>query len=138
MRGLAFAACLMAAASTSNAANAACMSLKKAHATATISGTLTVQSFPGPPNYESVANGDAEEKALILKLAKPTCAEDGQSIDASTKFARVHVSSHIPALLDVLNAAVGRHVTVHGEAFGAETGHHHAPLVLFADEVIVR
>jgi hypothetical protein len=128
----------MAATSMSNGANAACMNLKKAHATATVSGTLTVQSFPGPPNYESVAKGDEEEKALILKLAKPTCADDGETIDGSTKFARVHVSSHVPALLDVLNAAVGRHVTVHGEAFGAETGHHHAPLVLFADEVAVR
>ena len=47
-------------------------------------------------------------------------------------------SSRIPALLDVLNAAVGRRVTVRGEAFGAHTGHHRAPLVLFAEEVTVR
>ena len=122
----------------SAAANAACMNLKKAHATATVSGVLTVQSFPGPPNYESVAKGDANEEALILELPRRTCADDGDNLDSTTMFNRVHVSSLVPALLDVLNAAVGKRVTVHGEAFGAQTGHHHAPLVLFADQVIVR
>lgn len=103
-----------------------------------MSGVLTVQLFAGQPNYENIAKGDAEEKALILELPKRMCADDGEFIDSSTTFDRVHVSSSVPALLDVLNAAVGRHVTVHGEAFGAHTGHHRAPLVLFADEVTVR
>ena len=115
-----------------------CMNLKRPHAEATVSGVVTIQLFAGPPNYESVAKGDAEEKALILELPKRICADDGEFIERSTRFDRVHVSSMVPALLDVLNAAVGRHVTVRGEAFGAHTGHHRAPLVLFADEVTVR
>lgn len=115
----------------------ACMDLRKPDAKATVSGQLTVQIFAGPPNYESIANGDAEEKALILELPRRLCANDGEFIDGTTKFDHVHVSSRIPALLDVLNAAVGRRVTVRGEAFGAHTGHHRAPLVLFAEEVTV-
>ena len=103
-----------------------------------MSGKLTVEFFPGPPNYESVAKGDAEEKALILELPRRLCANDGEFIDGTTKFDRVQVSSQIPALLDVLNAAVGRRVTVRGEAFGAHTAHHREPLVLFAEEVTVR
>lgn len=115
-----------------------CMDLRKPDAKVSVSGRLTVQIFAGPPNYESIAKGDAEEKVLILELPDRMCANDGEFIDDNTKFDRVHVSSNTPALLDVLNAAVGRRVTVRGEAFGAHTAHHHAPLVLFAKEVTVR
>jgi hypothetical protein len=114
------------------------MDLRKPDAKATISGELTFQNFAGPPDYESIANGDAEEKALILELPRRVCANDGDFIEGTTKFDRVHVGFNSPALLDVLNAAVGRRVTVRGEVFGAHTGHHRAPLVLFADEVNVR
>ena len=115
-----------------------CTDLKKAHATTIVSGKLMVQLFAGPPNYESIAKGDTEEKALILKLPKRICADDGEFIDGSTSFDRVQVSSGVLGVLSALNAAVGRRVTVRGKAFGAHTGHHHAPLVLFADKVIVR
>ena len=123
---------------SAEAQSQSCMDLRKPAAKATVSGELTVQIFAGPPNYESIAKGDAEEKALILELPRRLCANDGEFIDGTTKFDRVHVSSRIPALLDVLNAAVGRRVTIRGEAFGAHTGHHRAPLVLFAEEVTVR
>jgi len=114
------------------------MDLTKAHATATVSGVLTSQIFAGPPNYESIAHGDAEETAFILELPERLCANDGTWIDSTTTFDRVHVFSDIPALMAVLKAAVGRNVTVHGEAFGANTAHHRAPLVLDADEITVR
>jgi Domain of unknown function (DUF4431) len=107
-----------------------CMNLA-ATGDVTISGELTVQLFAGSPNYESIAGGDAEEKALILELPRRLCAEDGGTFD------RIHLSSHTPAVLNALNAAVGRRVRVRGEASKAETGHHHAPVVLFATKVTV-
>jgi hypothetical protein len=109
-----------------------------AKADTVVTGLLTVQLFAGPPNYESIAGGDVEEKALILELPKRLCADLGGPTPYRTSFDRVHVSSFQPRHLDALNAAVGRDVTVRGEAFGAETGHHRAPLVLFAEEVVVR
>lgn len=115
----------------------ACIDLSLPDAKTTVTGKLSVQTFAGPPNYESIANGDAEERALILELPSRMCASDGEFIDGTTAFDRVHVSSDVPALLDVLNAAVGRRVTIRGEAVGAHTGHHRAPLVLFAEEVTV-
>lgn len=115
-----------------------CMDLRKPDAKATVFGELTVQIFAGPPNYGNIVKGDAEEKALVLELPHRICATDGEFIDGTTQFDRVHVSSNIPALLDVLNAAVGRQVTVRGEGFGAHTAHHRAPLVIFVDEVTVR
>ena len=113
-----------------------CMDLAR-QPTVTVSGLLTVQLFAGPPNYESVAAGDAEERALILELPNRVCADDGEFITADRPFDRVHISSGVPSVLGALNAAVGRRVTVRGGAFGAHTGHHRAPLVLFADQVTV-
>ncbi|WP_143738380.1 hypothetical protein [Erythrobacter colymbi] len=103
-----------------------------------MSGRLTRQVFAGPPNYESTAKGDAPEVALILELASPVCADDGEFIDGTAMFDRVQVSSHSPEVLERLRHSVRRTVTVHGGAFGAVTAHHHAPLVLFAEDVTVR
>ena len=115
-----------------------CLDLTKGQPKATFSGMLTVQLFAGQPNYESIAKGDAEEQAFILELPRRTCANDGEFIDASTTFDRVHLSAEGSQFLSVLSAAVGRNVTVRGEAFGSHTGHHHAPLVLFVQEISVR
>lgn len=114
-----------------------CISLREAGAQATFSGILTLQLFAGPPNYESIAKGDAEERAFILELPSRRCADDGEFIGPNASFDRVQVSASDEAMLGVLKAAVGRTVTVRGEAFGAHTGHHHAALVLVADKATV-
>jgi hypothetical protein len=114
-----------------------CIDLTKAGGKAMLSGILTVQLFAGPPNYESIPRGDAEERAFILELPRRLCASHGEFISATTAFDRVHVSASDDAILGVLKAAVGRTVIVRGEAFGAHTERHHAPLVLMADQVSV-
>lgn len=115
----------------------ACFDLLTPEARATFSGKLTEQLFAGPPNFESIANGDAEEPALILELAERACADDGMFIEASSPFDRVHLSTDDPQIAKLLNAAVGREVTVSGEGYGAHTGHHHAPLVLDVDDLSI-
>ncbi|MFV0625435.1 hypothetical protein ACBY01_15680 [Sphingomonas sp. ac-8] len=104
----------------------------------TIAGKLTLQSFAGPPNYESVVQGDAEEQALILELPRQICLEDGEFADGSERFDRVHVIAIEPQLIRTLRQSVGREITVAGRAVGAHTGHHHAPMVLFAGAIAVR
>lgn len=106
-------------------------------ATAAVSGVLTTQLFAGPPNYESIAKGDAEEQGFLLELPGRMCADDGEFISPDESFDRVHVTAGDGVVLGVLKAAVGRTVTVRGEAFGAHTGHHRAPLVLVASQVTV-
>jgi hypothetical protein len=115
-----------------------CLDLKGPEAKATIAGKLTIQIFAGAPNYESIAKGDDEEQAFIIELPERMCADDGDFIEPSEPFDRVQVSSYQDELRRVLSASVGREVVVRGEAFGAQTGHHHAPLVLFAEEVTVK
>ncbi|HEX8214809.1 MAG TPA: DUF4431 domain-containing protein [Allosphingosinicella sp.] len=115
-----------------------CLDLAGADSWVTVSGVLTSRSFAGPPNYESIAKGDREERALILKLPVPSCATDREFIEAGTTFDQVHLSASEAAILNALNLAVGRSVTVRGRAFGAHTGHHRAPLVLIVEEVRVQ
>lgn len=104
----------------------------------TLAGRLTLQTFAGPPNYESIERGDSEEKVFILELPRRICFEDGEFADGSERFDRVQVHAMEPELIRTLRQAVGRDVTVAGRAVGAHTGHHHAPMVLFAGAVKVR
>jgi Domain of unknown function (DUF4431) len=116
-----------------------CIDVSGAKARIVVSGKLTLQLFAGPPNFESIAKGDAEERTFILELPRRVCAYDGDEFaDPNERFDRVHVSSSNPAMMRVLKAAVGRQIVAVGEAFSAHTGHHHAPLVILADRVTVR
>ena len=102
-----------------------------------VSGRLTLQLFPGVPNFESIAAGDAEERTFIVELPAETCIDDGgEFADPAEKFVTVQVSG-ADRLSTVLKAAVGRKVRIEGEGFASHTGHHHAPLVVIADRVSV-
>lgn len=117
----------------------ACLDLANPKNEVGFTGMLTTQLFAGPPNYESIAAGDAEERAFILELPNRLCASDGGLfLDPENTFDRVHVSSSDPSLIPVFSAAIGKQVTVRGEAFGAHTGHHHAPIVVIATEILVQ
>jgi hypothetical protein len=115
-----------------------CIYAARPEAAVTIAGKLTIQTFAGPPNYESIAQGDAKEQAFILELPRRICLEDGEFADGSERFDRVHVYAVEPELIQTLQRAVGHEVTVMGRAVGAHTGHHRAPMVLFAGAVVVR
>ncbi len=102
-----------------------------------VSGLLTLRVFPGLPNFESVANGDEAEEAFILELPRDICIEDGaQFADPSERFRTVHVVTTDATVGATLRRSLGSYVTVSGEGIASQTGHHHAPLVLFADRIV--
>lgn len=117
---------------------AGCISVARPQTRISVSGRLTLQSFPGSPNYESIAAGDAEERTFIVELPRAICIDDdGAFADPSEQFGTVQVSATQRELLPVLRASVGRRVTVNGEGFASHTGHHHAPLIVLADRITV-
>jgi hypothetical protein len=90
----------------------------------------------GPPNYESIKDGDKPETHFHLKLATPVCtndkSEDGIDgpVDNVTEIQLNLPTSGYAALKSKLTSKVGQKVTVSGKLFAAHTGHHYSPLVL--------
>lgn len=97
----------------------------------TLSGKLVVKTYPGIPNYESVAQGDAPETVLVLLLPKPICMEakkaDTSVLDEAVSGVR---AVQLAATRKELGVTPGRAVRVSGNVFAAHTGHHHTPLVM--------
>ena len=116
-------------------AQAACIDLKRT-SSFSFEGTLSYSIFAGPPNYEDVRKGDAPEATYLLKLDASICATGDDFLKPEQRFDRIQV---YPADSGVagrflsrdLRRLVGKRVMVEGNsAFGAHTGHHHAPLLL--------
>jgi len=99
-------------------------------------GTLSYQVFPGPPNYEDIKKGDRPERAYILELDRSICAIGDQFLDGKEMFDRVQLltddaSATGRTAAQGLQPLDGKRVVVSGKSgFGAQTGHHHAPLLM--------
>ena len=100
--------------------------------TVAITGTLVRKTFPGPPNYESTAKGDAPEPGFYLELALPLCTEAPPETEINQSLRGVSLVQLVldQAGYDRLRPNLGRTVTVRGTLFTQFTAHHHAPLLL--------
>ncbi len=115
-----------------------CVDASRTGAVVTLAGKLTLVSFAGQRNGEGAVPGDAEQRAFVLQLPRHICFDDGEFADGSERFDRVHVHATDKGLAKMLRDAVGLDVTVSGEAIGAHTAHHRAPMVLLVKSVAVR
>lgn len=114
--------------------DASCIDLKRSQSFR-FEGVLTHKVFPGAPNYEDLRKGDKPEPAYILRLRKSICVVGDEFIAADKPIDRIQVfpedANKYPMLWKELRALAGKSVTVDGtQAFGAHTGHHHAPLLV--------
>jgi hypothetical protein len=116
-------------------AHAACLDVRQSDQLA-FKGTLSQPVFPGPPNYEDIKKGDKPERAYIIKLDSPICATGDEFLDSSQTFNTVQLlvdnaTKDGAALSSGLSQMLGKRVQVTGKSgFGAQTGHHHAPLLM--------
>ncbi len=95
-------------------------------------GELIRKTYPGPPNFESVADGDEAETGFYLRLAAPVCTLEGN--DDFDNVAQKDIRM-VQLVLDKKGYAhwrpkLGKTVTVKGTLFSAFTGHHHADLLM--------
>ena len=98
-----------------------------------IVGTLVRRTFPGPPNYEDVKRGDQAETGWYITLAQPVCFAGTPGDEPNSKdFARVNFVQLVLTHGEYKSDAelVGKHVRVTGTFFAAQTGHHHAPVLV--------
>lgn len=111
-------------------AHAACLPYEPA--SVTLSGTLERKTFPGSPNYESVANGDEPETGFYLALSTPICAVGTADSENPETHRNVKL---VQLILDQqgysnLHALLGKKIHVRGSLFSWVNGHHHTPLLL--------
>lgn len=93
----------------------------------TLSGLMIRMTYPGPPNYESIEEGDTPETYFVLRPDTPIhCATNAPQF-GSNKLMQLVVKSSDYKKYQPL---VGGKVTVAGTLLYAETGHHHTPLMI--------
>lgn len=104
-------------------------------------GVVERAESPGPPNYESVAKGDAKETYWVLRVDAPFCVEPSYGLSgnvAEEGHARVRRIQLVFSDGDEYakyRSLVGRQVQATGELFGALTGHHHTDVLLTVKEL---
>ncbi|MTD27793.1 DUF4431 domain-containing protein [Erwinia sorbitola] len=89
-------------------------------------GTLLRITFPGPPNYESVEQGDEAEVYWVLQADKPLCTQDAADWGDQTQMQLVVEAG----MYKTHRSLIGHRVRVQGSLLFAETGHHHTPLMI--------
>lgn len=88
-------------------------------------GHIKTQTFAGPPNYESIENGDMPETVKVIDLLSSICVVTSDPIDV--------IEIKAIQLLDqdsLLKGLADGKVMLTGQLFVAETGHHHTKVLL--------
>lgn len=100
-----------------------------------LSGTLVRKTFPGPPNFESVENGDRAETGYYLQLNPGICTRAAGNDDAGDHDGIKEIQLVLSgAQYDALRPKLGARVTLTGSLFEAHSGHHHTPVLLMVRE----
>jgi hypothetical protein len=104
-----------------------------------VAGSLSRETFAGPPNYESVDRGDKAETVWILTLREPLvlcplAAENGNShtLGSINRFQLVIFEEQQRGLRQAL---IARYASVRGKVFLRHTGHHHTAALIEVAEL---
>ena len=125
---------LFASAAAASAQN--CLSYEPAEVQ--LSGTISKQVVPGPPNYESVRKGDKPETIWILTLDKAVCVT-GNTDDVNepeqnvTDLQLLLQPNHFAQLRRMTGPKV--QVVSLGKLFHGHTAHHRTKVLLDVKEI---
>lgn len=108
--------------------------------TTTLYGKVRDEVFPGPPNYESINDGDRPQFYWILYINEPInlvgrCMETNELYEngQSCMFQLCLTADFYDKRLDIL----GKYVKVGGEIFFGHTAHHKTKALLKVDSIHV-
>lgn len=126
-----FIACAVLVITLPGAANSLCLSYNQR---IFITGRLTREVAPGPPNYESIARGDRPEIFYALSLAGPVCVDADPTDPGNVAVPDVQKIQLVLSQSDYLKLEneIGHELRLSGLLMLAETGHHHTPVLLSA------
>lgn len=98
-----------------------------------LKGVIVMLKFPGPPNYESIKNGDKDETGPYLLLTNPIDIKLPENAQNSTDTTTNNVKILQLVVLndkDWKNVKQDNYVQVTGTLSSSVTGHHHARALL--------
>jgi len=98
-----------------------------------LTGVITRQTFPGPPNYESIKNGDEPETYWILKLEKPVCVSENPKDELNDETVKDVKNIHLVFHGDEYTRCrhlVSKKVVASGTLFHAQTAHHRTKVLM--------
>ena len=108
--------------------------------TVELTGTIVTLKFPGPPNYESIKNGDRDETGPYLILNNPIDIKLSSNVQTGNDEPTKNVKL---IQLIVLNDSdwdkvkEGNQAHITGTLSSALTGHHHARILLDINKISV-
>jgi hypothetical protein len=99
-----------------------------------LEGKLDLQTFPGPPNYESIQNGDEIERHFYLSLKMPVNVlkmrdDKYDEVTKNVKILQLVVANENQYSI-LRKLGVGAKVKISGTLFKRFTGHHHSRVLL--------
>ena len=104
----------------------------------TLRGVAVRRTYPGPPNYESIKEGDTPETSWVLVLRRPICV-DGRSGDlvnvARTDIREIQLVFENQETYQTYRRLLRRRAIVTGVLLGAITGHHHTEVLLIVNNI---
>ena len=94
-----------------------------------IRGTVSIETYPGPPNYESVKSGDRAEKYWFVTLAKSMCFDpDEQFMDSEVYIKKLQLL--LFRMMGEVHLKAGEKYEFTGTTTPAITGHHRTKVML--------
>ena len=95
-----------------------------------LAGIPVTGVYPGPPEYESVAKGDAAYSALMLHLRQPICVNAGANAEMEPHISEIELIQLACDKKVLGRITEGDVNTVAGTLFPAHTGYHVTQAVL--------
>lgn len=106
---------------------------------AELTGKVWRETFPGPPNYESIEGGDKPQTYWILTTDQPYCGEAYNMESGSThrlpgKLTRFQLVLDNDQYADN-QSLVFENATVKGKMFSSHTGHHKTSMLIDVESI---
>jgi hypothetical protein len=92
-------------------------------------GKIHKQTFPGPPNYESIRKGDKPETYWVLHLPDTVCTQPSADNEGEDNVTDLQLTL-TPKQYALYRKFLGHRVNVKGKLSHAITGHHHTPVLM--------
>lgn len=108
-----------------------------------LQGTLELRTYPGPPNYESIQQGDKPEQCYYLKLFQPIDVKPALNfeslindmVEKDVNLIQLSIEKDNLFLL-LRKIGINKKIKLKGKLFHRHTGHHHTEVLMTVNDVI--